>query len=107
MMDLVEIFKALANNKRLEILNLLKEPEKYFLNDDCQIKNGGVCIKSIEQRVNLSQSTVSHYVNILYKVKLIEFERIGQWTYCKINNKTLLFLNEQIGQMINLHALGE
>ena len=98
-MNLVNMFKALANPKRLEILALLKEPEKFFANERCEIKNGGVCLKSIERKIGLSQSTVSHYINLLYQAQLIEIERFGQWSYCKLNSETLKLLNKEISNM--------
>ena len=90
----------MANAKRLEILQLLKTPEVFFENDGCEIKNGGVCIKSIERKIGLSQSTVSHYINVLCQADLIEIERVGQWSYCKIKSKTLEQLNIEINHLI-------
>lgn len=101
-MNLLDILKALANSKRLEILNLLSNPEKYFRKNTCDIVDGGVCLKVIESKVNLSQSTVSHYINILYKANLITLERIGQWSYCKINYETFSKFHKEINNIINL-----
>ena len=103
-MNLVDIFKALANTKRLEIIALLGDPKKYFWKNTCNIINGGVCLKAIESKVNLSQSTVSHYINILYKANLITLERIGQWSYCRINYETFSRLNNEINNIINLSS---
>jgi ArsR family transcriptional regulator len=98
-MDLLEIFKALSNRTRLEILKGLKDPAKNFPpQDDGDVKEVGVCVSSIQEGVGLSQSTVSDYLAILQRAGLVEVRRIGQWTYYKRNEATLSTLAEIIGK---------
>ncbi len=76
------ILKALANPIRLQILNWLREPQRYF--SDQEVGNldvDGVCVSVIQRRVNLSQSTVSQYLTELQRAGLVQSKRIGQWTY--------------------------
>lgn len=101
----IDIFKALSNETRLNILKWLKEPEKNFpqqqahLPKEVSIK-GGVCVGDIHDKVNLSQSTVSHYLSIMQKAGLLEAVRYGQWTYYRRNEdpikKIAKFLDEDI-----------
>ena len=89
-MNMVNIFKALANEKRFQILEYLKEPEKYFFSDEqpCNMQEG-ICVGLIERKIGLSQSTVSQYLAQLQQVGLIHMERRGQWTFCQLNQSLL------------------
>ena len=97
-MDLLEMFKALSNRTRLEILKGLKDPEKSFPpQDEGDVRTVGVCVSSIQEGVGLSQSTVSDYLATLQRAGLVEVRRIGQWTYYKRNEATINALAELIG----------
>ncbi len=98
-MDLLEIFKALSNRTRLEIVRGLKDPVKNFPpQDEGDVHTVGVCVSSIQEGVGLSQSTVSDYLATLHRAGLVEVRRIGQWTYYKRNEATLEALANIIGK---------
>ncbi|WP_231458953.1 MULTISPECIES: helix-turn-helix transcriptional regulator [unclassified Pedobacter] len=85
-MDQVEIFKALSNKTRLQILNWLKEPAIHFNEQpNADFENIGVCVGQIQNKAGLSQSTISEYLSILQRADLVCATRIGQWTYYKRN----------------------
>lgn len=97
-MDLLEIFKALSNKTRLQILKGLKDPAKHFPpQDEGDVNIVGVCVSSIQEGIGLSQSTVSDYLATLQRAGLVEARRIGQWTYYKRNDKAIKALAELIG----------
>lgn len=94
-MDLLEIFKALSNRTRLQIVQGLKDPVKNFPpQDEGDVHTVGVCVSSIQEGVGLSQSTVSDYLTTLQRAGLVEAKRIGQWTYYKRNEATINALAE-------------
>lgn len=96
-MDQLEIFKALSNKSRLQILSWLKEPEKYFPEQEhADFEKAGVCVGQIQQKCGLTQSTVSEYLGILLKAGLLESTRIGQWTYYKRNEKAFEALSDLV-----------
>lgn len=95
-MNLLNIFKALSNDKRLQILGWLKEPAKHFTSSHCDVSKDGVCVGLIEKKAGLSQSTVSQYLLQLQQAGLIIMERRGQWTYCKLNRQ---FIKEFTAQL--------
>ncbi|ARU90293.1 helix-turn-helix transcriptional regulator [Pseudomonas sp. M30-35] len=96
-MNLIEIFKALSNRTRLEILKGLKDPENNFPpQDEGDVHTVGVCVSSIQEGVGLSQSTVSDYLATLQRVGLVEVRRVGQWTYYKRNEANISALAELI-----------
>lgn len=91
--DLIAVFKALSNNARLQILHWLKEPEKHFPRQEAaDIHEIGVCVKHIQNKAGLSQSTVSLYLAELQKANLVSVTRLGQWTYYKRNEKGIAAL---------------
>ena len=104
-MDKSEIFKALSNETRLSIIEWLKEPEKYFPPqgghfDDAVDLKGGVCVGSIRDKAGISQSTVSHYLDMLQKAGLLLSERHGKWTYYRRNEETFVALADYFGHEI-------
>ncbi|PWG78481.1 ArsR/SmtB family transcription factor [Pararcticibacter amylolyticus] len=90
-MDQLEIFKALSNKTRLEILQWLKEPETHF-----PVQEEGVCVGLIQKKAGLTQSTISEYLSILQRAGLVEATRVGQWTYYKRNEQAFEKLKELI-----------
>lgn len=89
-MDQVEVFKALSNKKRLEILAWLKDPEKHFPKQECgEFSKTGVCVGHIQQKSGLTQSTVSEYLSMLQRANLLIATRLGQWTHYKRNEEAI------------------
>lgn len=98
-MNILNVLKALSNDKRLKILEWLKHPGKHFISTHCDVKKDGVCVGLIEQKIGLSQSTVSQYLAQLEQVGLIIMERRGQWTYCKLNTPFIKEFLEELNQL--------
>lgn len=98
-MDLLEVFNALSNRTRLDILKGLKDPANHFPpQDEGDVHTVGVCVSSIQEGVGLSQSTVSNYLATLQRAGLVDVRRIGQWTYYKRNEAAIAALAEMIGR---------
>lgn len=98
-MDMITVLKALSNDKRLKILQWLKEPKRNFKSNHCDVEKDGVCVGLIEEKIGLSQSTVSQYLMLLQQAGLIITERRGQWTFCKRNEKTIKELMKKLGEL--------
>ncbi|WP_341906564.1 metalloregulator ArsR/SmtB family transcription factor [Fluviicola taffensis] len=93
-MNQVEIFKALSNQARLQILEWLKKPEVNFPG---QAEYGdGVCVQLIHQKCGFTQSTVSEHLSMLQRAGLVQSTRKGQWTYYKRNEETFSLLSNFI-----------
>lgn len=98
-MENVEIFKALSNEHRLQILFWLKNPTAYFVHESgVDMIEVGVCVGEIQRLLGLTQSTTSHYLNILQKADLLIATRIGKWTYYRRNEETLKRLRDFVDQ---------
>ncbi|HAT6977529.1 TPA: helix-turn-helix transcriptional regulator [Legionella pneumophila] len=99
-MNVINILKALSNEKRLQIVRWLKEPDKHFSSSHCDVSKDGVCVGLIEKKSGLSQSTVSQYLSQLQQAGLIFTERRGQWTYCKANTSLINEFIKELKAMI-------
>ncbi|MVM28489.1 helix-turn-helix domain-containing protein [Spirosoma sp. HMF4905] len=82
-MEQVDIFKALANQTRLQMLEWLKEPEINFPGQKEYGYDQGICVGQLQAKANLTQSTVSEYLSILQRAGFVKATRKGQWTYYK------------------------
>jgi len=75
---------AIADPTRRRILQALKE------RGACSIgKETGLCAGDIEERVRLSQPTISHHMAVLTKAGLVEAMKYGQWRWYRRNDKAL------------------
>lgn len=75
---------AIADPTRRRILGALKQH-----GGNSAGKNIGLCAGDIEERVRLSQPTVSHHMGILTKAGLVEVAKQGQWRWYRRNEKVL------------------
>ncbi len=81
-MDAIYVFKALSNEARLRILDLLKDPKAHFHHESgVDMASVGVCVGEIQRVTRLTQSSVSLYLNQLERAGLLVSTRIGKWTY--------------------------
>jgi len=77
-------FRALANDRRLQIMDWLKQPRKHFPPQvDGDLVKDGVCGLLIARKLKISQPTASEHLNILADAGLIRGKRIKQWTFYK------------------------
>lgn len=101
MENAVDIFKALGNETRLNILQWLKDPEANFPPQGLHVPEGqeflgGVCVGSIRDKAGISQSTISQYLDILARAGLVKSQRCGKWTYYRRDEEAIAKLAEFI-----------
>lgn len=81
-MDLGTALKALANDRRLLILEWLKDPEAHFPPQVYgDLVKDGVCGMRIAEKLGVSQPTVSEHLKVLTHAGLLRGKRIRQWTF--------------------------
>lgn len=74
--------RALANPKRLQLLEWLKDPERHFPPQiDGDLTKDGVCGLLIARKLHVSQPTASEHLRILSQAGLIRGKRIKKWTF--------------------------
>lgn len=87
---MIKTFKALNNEKRLQILDWLKQPEANFPpHNDVEGFEQGVCVSNIQEKLGLSQSATSQYMSMLEDADLVISTRIGKWTYYRRNEDAI------------------
>ncbi|MGW0804769.1 ArsR/SmtB family transcription factor [Nonomuraea sp. NPDC002799] len=78
----VDLVKALANDKRLLILEWLREPERHFPPQrDGDLVRDGVCSLFIAEKLGVSRPTCGEHLKVLVKARLIHGSRIKQWVF--------------------------
>lgn len=98
---MIEIFKALANDKRLLILEWLKDPCSHFPpQKDGDLESDGVCSVYIADKLGLSQPTVSIHMKELTRAGLVRAKRIKQWTFYRRDEKQIEALKNNFKNFI-------
>ena len=84
------VIKALANERRLGILNWLKNPRAHFPPQvDGDLVRDGVCGVFIAQKLGVSQPTASEHLRVLTQAGLVRARRIKQWTFYKRDERRI------------------
>lgn len=65
--DLAELFKIFGDSTRIKIINILL--------------NNELCVNEISEKINVSQSAVSHQLRILKTSKLVKYRKEGNLIY--------------------------
>ena len=96
-MEIVETVKALASDKRLQILEWLKDPRAHFPPQvDGDLVKDGVCGVFIAQKLGVSAPTASEHLRVLSAAGLITPRRIKQWTFYKRNEKRIAEVKREL-----------
>jgi len=83
-MSIEQALRAMANQRRLKILEWLKDPAANFRPQvDGDLVKDGVCGLFIAGKLGVSQPTASEHLKILSHAGLIRAKRIKQWTFYK------------------------
>ena len=89
-MQATDVIKALANERRLQILDWLKNPRVHFPPQaDGDLVEDGVCALFIAEKLGVSQATLSEHMRVLVRVRLLRPKRIKQWTFYRRNEEEI------------------
>ncbi len=83
-MNAAVVFRALASERRLQILEWLKDPRAHFrpqLAGD--LVEDGVCGLFIAEKLGITQPTLTEHMRVLIQSGLVVPKRIKQWTFYK------------------------
>lgn len=76
--------RAVANDRRLQILEWLKDPRAHFPEQvEGDLVDDGVCGVFIADKLGISQPTVSEHLRVLADAGLLRGKRIKNWTFYK------------------------
>jgi len=91
----------MGNERRLEILNWLKDPRAHFppqvwgdLVDD------GVCGQFIAEKLGVSQPTSSEHMRVLVDAGLVIPKRIKQWTFYRRNDAQIAAVKQAFADQV-------
>ena len=76
------LFKALASDKRLQVLEWLRDPRAHFPPQrDGDLVDDGVCSLLIAEKLGVSQPTCGEHLKVLSRAGLIRGKKIKQWVF--------------------------
>jgi DNA-binding transcriptional ArsR family regulator len=88
--DVAAGFKALASEKRLQILAWLKDPVANFRPQlDGDLVKDGVCGVLISEKLGVSQPTASEHLRILVDSGFLTGKKIKQWVFYRRDEKRI------------------
>src|SRR5690242_15159429 len=94
-------FKALGNEKRLQILAWLKDPTAHFRPQvDGDLVDDGVCGLLIAEKLGVSQPTLSEHMRVLTGAGLVTPKRIKQWTFYKRDEARIAALTAALAEEV-------
>jgi ArsR family transcriptional regulator len=89
-MPILDVAKAVANDRRLQILHWLKKPRAHFSRQvDGDLVRDGVCGLLIARKLGVSQPTASEHLKVLTRAGLLRGKRIKQWTFYRRDERRI------------------
>lgn len=83
-------FRALSNDKRLQILGWILDPTKHFeAQIDGDLVDDGVCVGRIVDKIGLKQPTVTSHMKLLADADLVSAKKIKNWVFYKPNRRAI------------------
>jgi DNA-binding transcriptional ArsR family regulator len=89
-MSLQNALRAIANERRLQILDWLKDPLDHFppqIGGD--LVKDGVCGLLIARKLRVSQPTASEHLKILVEAGLLRGKKIKQWIFYRRDERAI------------------
>jgi|SRR5215469_8456579 len=100
-MKAAAILRALASERRLQVLDWLKSPRAHFRDQiDGDLVEDGVCGLLIAEKLGVSQPTVTEHMRLLVQVGAVRSKRIKQWTFYKRDEKRIRELMAAITKQV-------
>ncbi len=90
-MDTAELFKILAGNKRIEIIE--------------QLKHGEMTVNALAEALAISQSAVSQHLRILKSAGLVNNKRQGYHTCYTIDKEAMEMCRQRLNRICTCGCL--
>ena len=96
-MNTTDTIKALANGRRLMILDWLKDPRSHFPPQvDGDLAEDGVCALLLAEKLGITQATLSEHMRVLVQAELVLPKRIKQWTFYRRDEERIRAIKADI-----------
>jgi ArsR family transcriptional regulator len=93
--------RALANERRMQILEWLKDPVANFPPQvDGDLVRDGVCAVWIAEKLGVRQPTLSEHMRVLTGAGLVRAKRIKQWTFYKRDEERIAALKREFAETV-------
>jgi ArsR family transcriptional regulator len=93
-----DLFRALGNERRLQILQWLRDPVAHFPPQrDGDLVEDGVCGQFIADKLGVNASTLSEHMRVLQASGLVTAKRIRQWTFYRRDDEKLATIASIVG----------
>ena len=89
--DMTTVFKALCDERRLQILELLK--------------NGEECACVLGEQLDMAQSSLSYHMKILCESGIVDSRQDGKWMHYKISDKGSRFAVELLKNLTRANTV--
>ena len=100
-MKIAMVLRALANERRLQILDWLRELRKHFrAQADGDLVEDGVCGVLIAEKLGVSAPTLSEHMRVLTAAKLVRAKRVKQWTMYRRNEAAIASVKRVIQESV-------
>ncbi len=98
--DLESALKALASERRLQILEWLKEPQAHFPpQEHGDPIEHGACNQFIVDKLGVSQPAASRHLKVLVDADLVIPTRRKGWTYYRRNEEAITALVQRMSEI--------
>lgn len=95
------IFRALASDKRLMILDWLREPRRHFPPQvDGDLVKDGVCGVFIADKLGVSAPTLSEHMRVLTAAGLVKATRAKGWTFYRRDEPGIKAARRALGEAL-------
>jgi DNA-binding transcriptional ArsR family regulator len=100
-MTITQSIQALGNDRRLQILEWLKDPEKHFPPQrDGDLVKDGVCGLLIARKLRVSQPAVTEHLKILLRAGFLKSKRTKKWTFYKRDEQAIKAIKRTISRRV-------
>jgi len=91
MKEAADLFKLLSVDKRIEIIELLKEES--------------MNVNALAEALKITQSAVSQHLRVLRSAGLVKDERRGYWIYYSLNREALEKCRQRLNRICTCGCL--
>lgn len=93
--------RAVASDKRWQILRVLKEPAAHFPPPaDGDLEKDGVSVVVIARKLKISQPTATEHLRVLHEAGLLRVRRRKQWTFYRRNETAIAALKRELADTL-------
>ena len=89
--EITTVFKALCDERRLRILESLK--------------NGEECACVLSEQLDMAQSSLSYHMKILCESGIVDSRQDGKWTHYKISAEGSIFAEKLLKSLITANTV--